>query len=52
MLGFIGKYPAGQPKGKMLIVLRVSQKPAVKYSMGKPILLIFVNFSTTFCPRI
>ena len=53
MFGFNGEYPAVHPKVKFWrFLLKNCKKSAVKHSIEKSILLNFVNFSPTFCPRL
>ena len=53
MLGFDSKHPAGHPKVQFLrILVNHCKKSAVKHSIEKPIMLNFVNFSTTFYLRL
>ena len=51
--GFDGEYPAVNPKAKFWrFLVKNCKKSAVKHSVEKPILLNFVNLSSTFCPRL
>ena len=51
MLGFEDEYPAGYPNANFLrFSVKNRIKSAVKHSIEKPILLNFVNLSTTFWP--
>ena len=53
MLGFDGKYPVAHPKAKVWrFLLKYCKKSAVKHSIEKPILLNFMSFSPTPCPRL
>ena len=53
MFGFNGQYPADHPKNQLLTFLgKTCKKSVVEHSVEKPILLHFVNFSTTFSPRL
>ena len=53
MLVFDGKYLAGYPNSKFWRFSGKNRKiSAVKHSIEKPVLLNFVNLSTTFCPRL
>ena len=52
MLMFDGEYLAVHQKAKFWrLLVKNRKKSAVKHSMDKLILLSFVNFSATFCPR-
>ena len=53
MLGFDSKYLPVHPTDKFSrFTVKNCKKSAITHSMGKPILLNFVNLSITSCPRL
>ena len=53
MLESDGEYPGGHPTIKFGgFAIKITKNQLKKHSIAKPILLNFVNLSTTFCPRL